>query len=591
MISDLTLSIVKDDWIDFFAHKILAPKFIWFDSNDVNGLINPEFSLEDKKQKFLEDNAYAIASNKSFQNVLFDDNDKKLLQAERYGGAGIGFNGGGSRCGNTDQYQLKGVGANCLVGEGSDRLHSYGGLDAPAAIIETINSYVFGKILPLGVVKVHGLIWVGESAGFDITKNENCWGVLMVRDKCMRPAHLMRVTHFTPTPEFSEIDINDVARVRRVNKKLSASLGEHNKFIMALGKFLQSQANQFGFARAARIMNGVISASNCTLDGRWIDLNSCSMVNGGVNYSINSQFYTEHEAPLAYAIELLHSYSKYNNVYLKPEPLINYYREQFFTYFQHHVGFVLGYSSQLAPQTSEEWNMITRCFYRVIHSGKAVVTERAKFNRDDPVFALIKALYLSLFSIEAASPNYDIAGIKDNNEKNRLSINFKKLIDNLFTQQNESNEFGHYSLSQFIITSFVCAMKRAYYSAIFYLPLLEGQVRKFCDGNKPEDIDGFINAYCDTVNWVYENQTSNITLFNFGSISIHMDAERYLYSVSDSQNNHRTFNSYASLLNFLHNGLADDLWICGFNGVYFFDALLNMMECIEKNKETLKVAV
>lgn len=591
MISELTLPIVKDDWIDFFAHKISDPKLIWFSSSNANGLDYLTLTLDDVKKQFLEENSYAIASNSSFQNVLFDKNDKKLLKAERYGGTGIGFNGGGSRCGNTDSFQLKGVGANCLIGEGSDRLHSYGGLDAPAAIIETINSYVFGKILPLGVVKVHGLIWVGESAGFDITKNEDCWGVLMVRDKCMRPAHLMRITDFTPTPEFKEIGINDVARVKRINKRLSASLGEHNKFIMALGKFLQNQANQFGFARAARIMNGVISPSNCTFDGRWIDLNSCSMVNSGVNYSINSQFYTEHEAPLAYAIELLHSYGKYNNVNLTPEPLVNYFREQFFTYFQHHIGFVLGYSSELPQQTSQEWKAIALCFYRVIHSGKVVVTERAKFNSEDPVFALIKGLYLSLFSTEAAAANYDTAGIINDDEKHTLSANFKNLIESIFSQQKVLNTSSSNSLSQFTIISFLCAMKRAYYSAIFYLPLLEGQVRNFCSNSRPDDIESFINMYCDAANWIYELQSNNVVLFKSSDLSICMDIERHIYSVFCEKNSIRKFNSYTSLLSFLHSELKDELWVCGFNGIYFFDALLNTLQHIETNEKILKVAV
>jgi hypothetical protein len=371
----------------------------------------------------------------------------------------------------------------------------------------------------------------------------------------------------------------------------NAPIGDHNKFIVLLGKFLQNQANQFGFARAARVMNGVVSPSNCTLDGRWIDLNSCGMVNGGVNYSIKSQFYTEHDAPLTYAVELLHAYSKYNNVYLTPEPLIDYYREQFFAYFQHHIGFVLGYSSQLSPQTSEEWKAIALCFYRVIHSGKTVVTERSVFNDTDPVFALIKGLYLSLFSTEAAAPNYDMAGITDENEKNTLSVSFKKLMENTFVQHKPLNGSISESLSQFIITSFVCAMKRAYYSAIFYLPLLEGQVRRFCDGNKPGYIESFINMYCDTADWVYDRQMGSLVLFKSKYVTICISTELGVYSVIEGEKNSREFHSFPSLINFVHTELKDALWICGFNGVYFFDALLSMFNCIEKHEEMLGVAI
>jgi hypothetical protein len=66
---------------------------------------------------------------------------------ERYGGTGIGANGGGARCinyeagdptsapdGTRRMFQAMGTGQNPVVGQHDDREHSYGGLDALKAI-------------------------------------------------------------------------------------------------------------------------------------------------------------------------------------------------------------------------------------------------------------------------------------------------------------------------------------------------------------------------------------------------------------------------------------------------------------------------
>ncbi|ELE50971.1 mchC domain protein [Escherichia coli] len=59
----------------------------------------------------------------------------KVFHAERYGGSGIQRNGGGARCGFDGNYQVKGIGSNPLVGEGTDERHSNGALGAVHAIL------------------------------------------------------------------------------------------------------------------------------------------------------------------------------------------------------------------------------------------------------------------------------------------------------------------------------------------------------------------------------------------------------------------------------------------------------------------------
>jgi len=578
--SDVIASIVKNDWIEFCAHQVVDAKLLWFNSREQAGEEGLKNSIDITRHEFLRENAYAISANKSFNKVIFNINNSKMLVAERYGGSGIGSNGGGARCGNTEKYQLKGVGANCFASEKSDFLHSYGGLDAPSAIIETINSYIFGKILPLGTVKIHGLIWIGEEAGFDVTKNANCKGFIMVRDKSLRPAHLMRTIGFVPRNEYESIVINDVARLRKINKLLAKSLGGHTQFIALLGRFLKNHANQFGFARAARLMNGVISPSNCTMDGRWIDLNSCSLVGGGINYSIQTQFFTEHELPLTYAIELLYSYSKYNGINLDATPLINYYKDQFLAHFQHHIGFVIGYSRDLNFQFSDSWTQVTKAFYQVIHANNTIMVERAIFDKNDPVFALIRALYLSLYS-RHADIEYCKAGLYDQTTQASLSNSFKEVIDAGYNQHILQVENFSLSYHQFIVVAFINSLKRSYYSAAFYLPLLENTVRKFCEKIQTANTEKFVNAYCDTADWIYEFSVSIVTLFKSEDLNIYLDTSTDTYHFKELHISHQ-FQSYKLLFEFLEAQAFEKLWIHDFYALEFFKALSEVL--LEKER-------
>src|SRR5690554_370843 len=62
--------------------------------------------------------SYLDCDTKCFSNVIIDNNNKTSANIERYGGSGLGGNGGGSRSANINDAQVKGIGANVLVGEG-----------------------------------------------------------------------------------------------------------------------------------------------------------------------------------------------------------------------------------------------------------------------------------------------------------------------------------------------------------------------------------------------------------------------------------------------------------------------------------------
>jgi hypothetical protein len=576
---DKVKSFLNPEWIPFSVSKIKGAKLVWRHPSHSESAYSRQ-----ENEDFLTDNAYAIAATPAFKNVEFDHMHTRQLIAERYGGGGIGTNGGGGRCGNTDDYQLKGIGANCLVGETTDKLHSYGGLDVPAAMLEIINSYVFGKVLPLGTVKVQGLIFVGEDAGIDIGRDRTCWGAIMVRDKALRPAHLMRVVSFKPRPSFEFAHTNDIARMRRMYRKLAASFAKHNEFIVMLGGFLRNQANQFGFARAARILNGVITESNCTLDGRWIDLNACSFIDGGVNYSTKSQFYTEHELPLTYAIELLHNYSKYNGINLSPEPLVKYYREQFSAYFSHHIGFALGFNTAQVPQDkSPAWQVVAGAFTRVIHAGKSAVTTRAKVNLQDPVIALIRGLYLSLAAAPSTAQAYRLAGITDKREQDGLSENFAITMKDMYADA----DAPQISFAHFVAMCLISAMKRSYLSAIYYLPLLGKSTSEFCYASTPDNIWGFIDSYCKAADWIYEHQTPTVDIFKTPTLTVSLTLFPYQYTTIDALEQTNIFLNFDSLNNFLQSNYKSQLWIGGYDLFQYIDGLHCVLPILESENKLL----
>ena len=300
------LNVVSSSWVDFQAHKLLGAEVMWLDDGLIDG---PVYSSH---KKVLDENAYLIKDTDCFSELEFDPGDQITLVAERYGGDGIGLNAGGGRCGNTGRYQLKGIGATCMVGDFDDPIHTYGGLDAPLAILETIFTNLFSQLLPLGAVKIRGIIYVGAKTAQYHGPERPCWGVIMMRDRCTRPAHLLRAPHFVPRSPYQGLLTGDVGRIRKVNKQLYKSFGDYNGFVKFIGIYLKKCANQFGFARAMRIMHGALTPSNITLDGRWLDLPIASMLDGGVNYWLYREFYDEHRGPLEVARELLYGYAKYN---------------------------------------------------------------------------------------------------------------------------------------------------------------------------------------------------------------------------------------------------------------------------------------
>ncbi|MDR3431147.1 MAG: MchC protein [Rouxiella aceris] len=218
----------------------------------------------------------------------------KIFLAERYGGSGIQRNGGGARCGFDGHYQVKGIGANPLVGKGSDQRRTNGALAAIHAIYEVLWSEVLAEALPYGAVRTRAVLLTDHYIPFECNKSLSR-RALLIRDPVVRPAHFERAPYFRTNPEYVGQLTHDAQRIRSVIHKLPANLptpqaGFSEKAyldpqlycIEGLCELASRQAWQMAFCRT-RFLRLTTSPSNIAIDGRLMDFNGLSCLFPG-NY-------------------------------------------------------------------------------------------------------------------------------------------------------------------------------------------------------------------------------------------------------------------------------------------------------------------
>ncbi|MCG8157794.1 MchC protein [Brenneria goodwinii] len=280
MLADLTENLVP-----FEAHQVTS-SLIWCgpDVNDGEALHNAC--------------SYLIGS--------IGSGTSKIFQAERYGGSGIQRNGGGARCGFDGRYQVKGIGANPLVGQGSDWHHSNGALGASQAIYEALWGEVLAQVLPYGAVRAQAVLLTDN---YTDIKFERSRGVsrraLLVREPTVRPAHFERAPYFRPQSQYSGQLMHDARRVRSAIRKLPASLptpsegfseeayhDPQHHCIEGLCELARRQAQQMAFCRT-RFLMLTTSPSNIAMDGRLLDFNG-----------LNCLFPSDHRYDFEYKLKL-----------------------------------------------------------------------------------------------------------------------------------------------------------------------------------------------------------------------------------------------------------------------------------------------
>jgi uncharacterized protein YdiU (UPF0061 family) len=205
---------------------------------------------------------------------------------DRYGGRGVGSNGGAGRCLTIDKVQIKGCGVTPLF-RGKDDSNP-GVCDFSECIREIIYSNISDQILPFGAAKCYGVILLEEK--FCSESNSNC--ALLLREPVLRPAHFLRAIRYGEESHSSlSADIERVtqnckwllveligATEGRLRKKMLVST-----FIFSLAERL---IKQIVIARWIGFCHGSINPSNVTISGGYVDFGTSSFLPPFANYRV-----------------------------------------------------------------------------------------------------------------------------------------------------------------------------------------------------------------------------------------------------------------------------------------------------------------
>lgn len=316
--------------IPFSAAKIKESDCLWMNNDDLERLL-PKID----HKHYLKDLAAIVTPNPFFENVRLTDH-QVVYTAEQYGGEGVGFNGGGVRCGNVEKtfIQLKGIGVTPVVGFHENLYNSYGAYPLYEAITEVINHQIYKTILPVKPLSYLAIIHIGESPFFvtaeqcTLRQNGSTPIAIGVREKAVRVGHFIPSPYYKPHKDYIHEVMDDKERVRSANSRLNASLQNKEALFELLNQFLINTANLMGFCQINRIAHGALTASNVAIDGSWLDLTNTTFVPPGykqITGAGNLHSYEEQYKAFEILSSFLKSFTKVSGFQLNHQKIKNVY--------------------------------------------------------------------------------------------------------------------------------------------------------------------------------------------------------------------------------------------------------------------------
>lgn len=184
--------------------------------------------------------------------------------ADRYGGSGIGRNGGSGRNVVIGKVQIKGVGRTTLVSPETPASHASGGAYLEECMREAIFSGVVAHDFPYGAIPVQEILDTGECQSWpDPIQPAQERRVLLVRPLFVRPAHFERALGFDfPRRQQARADHDRVAAVL----ERSASILGADAFVTLLDNFWPKWAHQLAYGFVHRLSHGNDTSSNISVD-------------------------------------------------------------------------------------------------------------------------------------------------------------------------------------------------------------------------------------------------------------------------------------------------------------------------------------
>lgn len=251
--------------------RLKSARLLWLDRKAA--ISDPTYAelgsdMESYESKLLETCAYAVPVS----GDQFDPTDQIVAYADRYGGLGIGDNGGSGRAAVIGSYLVKGVGRTSLISAGTDSNHASGGAYLEEAVRETIYCEVVRAEHPHSAVPVLAIIDTGieHDFGFKIERR-----VLLVRPCFIRPAHYLRaITYMSGNPTEGALDH---ARVKHMFRQTVELIGKQ-EFIDRYSTLWINWAAQLAYGFIHRLVHGSYSESNICFDGKMLDFGATSAV-------------------------------------------------------------------------------------------------------------------------------------------------------------------------------------------------------------------------------------------------------------------------------------------------------------------------
>ena len=492
----------KDNLVPFKVSYLVSTEVVWFDQQGICDASGEHWDSARFKQAF----SYAVSENWISDASIFDCNTVKTLYAERYGSVGLGGNGGGARCGNLGQFQLKGMGKNPLAGS-TDEWHSYGGFSLTEATTELINAQVLNKVLPLGAVPCYGLIFSGKDTAYTPYHTANYRGghtvgkgALLVREACLRPAHFLENPSYCVPESLKSSVVKDRIRMKRVLKQLVSPFENNEDLIAFLATFVANCANQMAFAKLFRLYHGAFTVNNVAIDGRWLDLTNVSFVPAGRNYQNAKNlvsFNDEHHSPMGIVDELVYNIRKYLGIDFNPAPLADYYYDQYQAYLQLHLLTLLGVDVDLDTVFAQNEDLIDPLvddFLGIILSGEKPYDDIPTIKQSDdttkdPVSCRIKQIFSAVLHQDVVTDDEAVSCLR-------------QLLTIAFAKQQQLSDFN-----AFVYRCYLKAIKQAVYVKLFYRGRIIEDIRKneqSCGDEAGAQLyTDYIESILNAVDWIF----------------------------------------------------------------------------------------
>ena len=257
--------------VQVFLRKIPGSQIIWLNQRVMwrqRGFLESTGSVEARRESILRSCGYAIAE--------FDGADGRMGIVDRYGGSGIGANGGSGRAAFFNGYYIKGIGRTPLIGRETEAGHASGGAYLEECVRETIFAELVEAEFPHGSVPTVAIIDTGMQQvweQFHPSKIER--KCLLVRPRFLRPAHFERAAAFLGHDE--KEGYQDRRRVEHMMRTARELFGLEG-FLAMYREFWLAWAEQLAYAFVHRLPHGGDTTSNIAFDGRLLDFGAMASV-------------------------------------------------------------------------------------------------------------------------------------------------------------------------------------------------------------------------------------------------------------------------------------------------------------------------